>query len=134
MAEVRERVRREARVLLEGADFVPAVQVVHAPVFYGTAFVASAVFDPLASGLNLEKLEAACKSAGFVIAASSEDAPTTVSVAGETSIHLAAPEQDSGRRDICWFWGAADHIPLPARKAVQPEGGFRACGGAIFFC
>ena len=119
LAEVRERVRREARVLLEGADFVPAVQVVHAPVFYGTAFVASAAFDPLASGLNLEKIEAACKSAGFVIAASSEDAPSNVSVAGETSIHLAAPEQDSGRRDIWWFWGAADNIRLPAWNAVK---------------
>ena len=119
LAEVRERVRMEARVLLDGADVVPAVQVVHAPVFYGTAFAASAAFEPLAAGLNLEKIEAACKSAGFVIATGSEDAPSNVSVAGEKSIHLAAPERDSGRRDIWWFWGAADNIRLPAANAVR---------------
>jgi len=119
LAKVRERVRMEARVLLDGADLVPAIQVVHAPVFYGTAFAASARFDPLASGLNLETIEAACKSAGFVIAAGSEDAPSNVSVAGEKSIHLAAPEPDSGRRDTWWFWGAADNIRLPAWNAVK---------------
>jgi aspartate-semialdehyde dehydrogenase len=119
LAEVRERVRMEARVLLDGAHFVPAVQVVHAPVFYGTAFAASAAFDPLVAGLNLEKIESACKSAGFLIAAGSEDAPSNVSVAGEKSIHLAAPEQDSGRRDTWWFWGAADNIRLPAANAVR---------------
>jgi aspartate-semialdehyde dehydrogenase len=119
LAEVRERVRMEARVLLDGADFVPAVQVVHAPVFYGTAFAASAAFEPLAAGLNVEKIEAACKSAGFVIAAGSEDAPSNVSVAGEKSIHLAAPERDSGRADTWWFWGAADNIRLPAANAVR---------------
>jgi aspartate-semialdehyde dehydrogenase len=119
LAEVRHRVRKEARVLLDGANFAPAVQVVHAPVFYGTAFAASAAFGPSAAGLNLERIEAACKSAGFVIAAGSEDAPSNVSVAGENSIHLAAPEQDSGRRDTWWFWGAADNIRLPAWNAVK---------------
>jgi hypothetical protein len=54
-----------------------------------------------------------------VIAAGSEDAPSNVSVAGENSIHLAAPEQDSGRRDTWWFWGAADNIRLPAWNAVK---------------
>ncbi|HYL85915.1 MAG TPA: Asd/ArgC dimerization domain-containing protein [Candidatus Angelobacter sp.] len=119
LAAVRERVRMEARVLLEGADFVPAVQVVHAPVFYGTAFAASARFDPLGPELKLEKIVKACEAAGFVIAAGSKDPPSNVSVAGENRIHLSAPELDSGRCDTWWFWGAADNIRLPAANAVK---------------
>jgi aspartate-semialdehyde dehydrogenase len=119
LAKVRERVRMEAKAMLGGADFVPAIQVVHAPVFYGTAFAASASFDPSRSGLNVEKIVAACKAAGFLISADPDDAPSNVTVAGEKSIHLAVPEQDSGRSDTWWFWGAADNIRLPAWNAVK---------------
>jgi aspartate-semialdehyde dehydrogenase len=119
LAEVRERVRRETKALLKGTDLRPVVQVVHAPIFYGTTFTASARFDLPRPDVNLKKIVDACKTAGFVIAANPEAAPSNVSVAGEKSIHLGIPEADSSRCDTLWFWGAADNIRLPAANAVR---------------
>jgi aspartate-semialdehyde dehydrogenase len=119
LAEVRERVRRETQALLGGTDNRPVVQVVHAPVFYGTAFTASARFDLPRHDVNLKKIVEACKTAGFVISANPETAPSNVSVAGENLIHLGIPEADSGRNDTWWFWGAADNMRLPAANAVR---------------
>jgi aspartate-semialdehyde dehydrogenase len=119
LATVRDRVRRETKALLDGRNFCPAIQVLHAPVFYGTALAASVAFDPLVGNADLDKIVNACKSAGFVVPADPETSPNNVSVAGETSIHLAIPEADSGPRDTWWFWGAADNIRLPAANAVK---------------
>ncbi len=119
LAEVRERVQRETRALLEGTDIHPAVQVLHAPVFYGTVFTACARVDLSRSDVNLEKIVDACKTAGFLIAADPQAPPSNVSVAGEKSIHIGIPEADSDRRDTFWFWGAADNLRLPAANAVR---------------
>jgi aspartate-semialdehyde dehydrogenase len=119
LAAVRDRVRRETKALLDGVNFLPAIQVLHAPVFYGTVLTASVAFDPLAGNAHLDQIVNACKSAGFLVPADTETSPNNVSVAGETSIHLAIPEADSGLRDTWWFWGAADNIRLPAANAVK---------------
>ena len=119
LTSVRERVRTEAKVLIDGRSFFPAIQVLHAPVFYGTAFTACAAFDPLVTGLSAEKLSSACRAAGFVIPSAPQDGPSNLSVAGEKSIHLGIPEADSIRHDSWWFWGAADNIRLPAANAVK---------------
>src|SRR5260370_41962992 len=102
----------EAKAMLGGADFVPAIQVVHAPVFYGTAFAASASFDPSRSGLNGETIVGACKAAGVLISADPGDAPSNVTVAGEKSIHSAVPQEVSGRRDTWWCSGRAEYSGL----------------------
>jgi aspartate-semialdehyde dehydrogenase len=114
LAAVRERVRAETRALLAGKAGLPAVQLVHAPVFYGTTFAACADMAPETDQPSIAK---ACKNAGFAI--TEEDGPSSVSAAGESVIQLAVPVADPAQPGTWWFWGAADNIRLPAASAVK---------------
>ncbi len=113
---VRERLRAETKACLGKQVAVPALQLIHAPVFYGTAFSACA---ELAAGTKLEQVVSVCEEAGFVISSDGEADPSNVSVAGEKVAHLAKPEQDPARSGAWWFWGAADNIRMPAANAVK---------------
>jgi aspartate-semialdehyde dehydrogenase len=112
----RERLRAETRACLGKKPVMPALQLIHAPVFYGTAFSACA---ELAAGTRVEQVVAACEDAGFVIPAEAGAGPSNVSVAGEKVAHLAKPEEDPARPGTWWFWGAADNIRMPAANAVK---------------
>ena len=113
---VRERVRAEARACLGNSEVLPAIHVIHVPVFYGTMFSTYAELDPGADAGTIAK---ACASAGFVMTAQGQAGPTNVSVAGETAIHLAQPKSDPSHPGVWWFWGAADNVRLPAWNAVK---------------
>jgi aspartate-semialdehyde dehydrogenase len=113
---VRERLRVETKACLGKKSIMPALQLIHAPVFYGTAFSACA---ELAAGTKAEQVVAACEDAGFVIPADGGAGPSNVSVAGERVAHLAKPEEDPARPGTWWFWGAADNIRMPAANAVK---------------
>ncbi|MGC1615800.1 MAG: Asd/ArgC dimerization domain-containing protein [Candidatus Acidiferrum sp.] len=113
---VRERLRAETKACVGKKAVLPALQVIHAPVFYGTAFAACA---ELAPGTKFEQVVAACEDAGFLIPSDGEPGPSNVSVAGEKVAHLAKPEEDPARPGAWWLWGAADNIRLPAANAVK---------------
>ncbi|MGC2817403.1 MAG: Asd/ArgC dimerization domain-containing protein [Candidatus Acidiferrum sp.] len=113
---VRERLRIETKACVGKKSVMPALQVIHAPVFYGTAFAACAELVP---GSKLEQIVSACEDAGFVVPSESEAGPSNVSAAGEKVSHLAIPEEDPARLGAWWFWGAADNIRLPAANAVK---------------
>lgn len=113
---VRERVRAEAFACLGKAAVRPAIQVMHAPVFYGTTFAACAELDPHASA---EIISDSCRDAGFVLTVEEDAGTSNVSAAGEKHIQLAKPEADPGQPGTWWFWGAADNIRLPAANAVK---------------
>jgi aspartate-semialdehyde dehydrogenase len=116
LAAMHERVRAEVKFCLGGKVVVPAIQVVHAPVFYGTVFSACAEF---AGDVDGERIVGACKEAGFAMSAPGEAGPSNVSAAGEKVIQLGNPEEDTLRPGLWWFWGAADNIRLPAANAVK---------------
>jgi len=116
LESIRTRVRAEIKASLGAKGRMPAVQLIHAPVFYGTAFSACAEFD---SDVPREKIAKACAHAGFALIAPGESGPNNLSVAGEQTIQLAAPEQDPCQEKSWWFWGAADNIRLPAANAVK---------------
>jgi aspartate-semialdehyde dehydrogenase len=113
---IRERVRVETRASLGKKAAVPAIQVVHAPVFYGTAFAAWAELEPSAEA---GKIASACGDAGFALPAGGDGGPSNVGATGERSILLAKPEADPAQPGSWWFWGAADNIRLPAANAVK---------------
>ena len=113
---LRERVRVETRASLGKKVAVPAIQLVHAPVFYGTAFAAWAVLEP---GAEAGKIASACGGAGFALPSEGEGGPSNVGATGEQSILLAKPETDPSQPGSWWFWGAADNIRLPAANAVK---------------
>ncbi|MGB6667428.1 MAG: Asd/ArgC dimerization domain-containing protein [Candidatus Acidiferrum sp.] len=116
LSAVRERLRAEMKSCVGKKSVLPALQVVHAPVFYGTAFAGCAELSP---GTTFEQVIAACESAGFVIPSDGEAGASNVGVAGEKVAHLAKPEEDPSRPGAWWFWGAADNIRLPAANAVK---------------
>jgi aspartate-semialdehyde dehydrogenase len=116
LSAVRERLRSETKACIGKKSVMPALQVLHAPVFYGTAFAACAELVP---GTTVEQIVAACEDAGFAMPADGEVGPSNVSVAGEKVAHLAKPEEDPARAGAWWFWGAADNIRLPAANAVK---------------
>jgi aspartate-semialdehyde dehydrogenase len=115
LGSVRTRVRTEIKACLGSKLPIPALQVVHAPVFYGTAFCACAEVSPEADGA---KLMTACRAAGFELIVPG-DGPNNVSCAGEKVIQIAEPERDGSQPGTWWFWGAADNIRLPAANAVK---------------
>lgn len=116
LTAVKERVRAEIQACLGEKSVVPALQVVHAPVFYGTVFTALAELETRA---DLERIIASCKEAGFAISGEGEARPSNVSAAGESEIQLAKPEAEPCRSGSWWFWGAADNVRLPAWNAVK---------------
>ena len=116
LSAVRERVRAETQACLGAKTKMPSLQVVHAPVFYGTTIVACAELGKTSS---LDGIMSACTDAGFVFPQEGEAGPSNVSVAGEKVIQLARPEHDAEREGTWWFWGAADNIRLPAANAVK---------------
>jgi aspartate-semialdehyde dehydrogenase len=93
-----------------------AVNLVHAPVFYGMTFSAYVEVDEANERANLIDL---CKEAGFSLVPAAEAAPSNVSVAGETRVYLREPEADSARPGGWWFWGAADNLRLPAASGCR---------------
>jgi aspartate-semialdehyde dehydrogenase len=116
LSAVRERVRAETQACLGIKVAVPSIQVLHAPVFYGTAFAACAELDARA---DMEKITSVCRDAGFVLIADGEAGASNVSAAGEKVIQLSKPEAEPSQPGTWWFWGAADNIRLPAANAVK---------------
>jgi hypothetical protein len=110
-----ERVRSEVVACVNQKVAVPAVQLVHAPVFYGATLSACAEVDVHDS----QKIAEVCREADFVMVPEGEAGPSNVSVAGENSIFLSQPEHDASEMNAWWFWGAADNIRLPAWNAVK---------------
>src|SRR5215472_1866665 len=115
LAGARRRIRAEVKACVGTRIARPAVQVVHAPVFYGTVFSAWAELDRTA---NDEGIVDACKKAGFFITQESEG-PSNMSAAGERVIQLGRPEPEQAQVGTWWLWGAADNIRLPAANAVK---------------
>lgn len=114
LGRVRNRLRAETSACLRKKGPIPQLQVIHAPVFYATTFVA---FTELPREMTALQITKCCELAGFAVDA--EGGPSNVSAAGEKVIHLAKPEEDPGQPGTWWFWGSADNIRLPAANAVK---------------
>jgi aspartate-semialdehyde dehydrogenase len=93
-----------------------SVNVVHAPVFYGTTF---SVCVDLANDAEESRLLAAVREAGFTVVAGAEASPSNVSIAGETTLYLSEPRRDAARANSWWFWGAGDNLRLPAASGIK---------------
>ncbi len=110
-----EILRREVHSALPAAIRAPAIQLLHAPVYYGTAVSACAVLNAETDAATIAKC---CAAAGFTI--TSEDAaPGNISSAGETTTQLAPPQSDPSNPGTWWFWASADNLRLPAANAVK---------------
>ena len=104
--------RAEVSAAVSDADLdaTIAMNLIHAPVFYGMTFSVCAELGGNTDAAGLKEL---CKQAGFVLTETAEP-PCNVSVAGETNVLLSDPKPDAARNATWWFWGAADNLRLPA--------------------
>ena len=113
---VRERISRETCAYLNGRAVIPAIQLVHAPVFHSYGFTAYAelrgVPDAFAIGQTLQK-------AGIHVPGPDAPAASNLSVSGETKISINLPTRDPQVARGYWFWGAADNFRLTAANAVR---------------
>jgi aspartate-semialdehyde dehydrogenase len=116
LQDVRRAIAGEVARYLAGRVPAPAIQLVQAPVFYGYAFAAYAEF---AAAPSAEALAGKFTAVGVRVAAAGEPAPTNVSVAGESQIHLAQIESDPNVASAIWLWGAVDNLRLAATNAVR---------------
>ncbi len=98
------------------STMIPAVQLVQAPVFYAYAFTA---YADLGAKVDAAALENALSAAEVSVEKAGDPAPSNVSVAGESRIHLARVEADPGVANGCWLWGAADNVRLAAANALR---------------
>ncbi len=115
-AEVRNSIVKDVARYLAGRAQAPAIQLVQAPVFYGYAFTAYADFS---SPQPSEQLQAAFGNLGVKVDAPEDPAPTNVTVAGESEIHLARIEPDPNVAAGAWMWGVADNLRLAVVNAVR---------------
>lgn len=116
LADLRAAISSETSAFLAGRAPVPAIQLLHAPVFYGYAFAAYADFTfPVASA----ELEAAFASVSVKIGKKDDPLPSNVAVAGQSEIQLAPIEADANVSSGVWLWGAADNLRLAAANAVR---------------
>jgi aspartate-semialdehyde dehydrogenase len=118
LARVRKALREEINECVSNQSAVlPALQVLHAPTFYGMLFSACAELDPRVA--DTESVRNACSEAGFSVAKDEDCTPSNVSAAGENTIQLGVPQADPAVQGTWWFWGAADNLRLPAWIAVK---------------
>jgi aspartate-semialdehyde dehydrogenase len=115
LLSVRERVRLELSAAVGKNAAQPAIQVLHAPVFYGYTFVAHSELTARSPREIVELLQAA----GFCVETGASVPMGNLNASGDASIHLALPECDPGQPGTWWFWGAADNMRLPAATAVK---------------
>jgi len=115
LLKARRRIRSEVKACVAAKVNRPAVQVVHAPVFYGTMFAAWSEID---RGANSQSILEACKNAGFFIT-EEDQSPSNITAAGESVIQMAVPEPDPAQAGTWWYWGAVDNIRFPAWNAVK---------------
>jgi aspartate-semialdehyde dehydrogenase len=93
-----------------------SVNLVHAPVFYGTTF---SVCADLGNATDAAALAQAVKEAGFAVVPTEEAGPSNVSVAGDTVVYLSEPRPDTARENCWWFWGAGDNLRVPAASGIK---------------
>jgi aspartate-semialdehyde dehydrogenase len=115
-AEVRNSIAKDVSEYLAGRAQAPAIQLVQAPVFYGYALTAYAEF---AAPQQSEQLQTAFSNLGVKVDAPEDPAPTNVTVAGESEIHLARIEPDPNVAAGAWIWGVADNLRLAVVNAVR---------------
>ncbi len=116
IADARAAIIAEVRSVLAGRLPMPAIALVHAPVFHSNFFTTYADFN---ADVALEEITARLSGAGMKVASVDDPPPTNVSVAGELRPMLGRPERDTATEHGIWIWGVADNLRVPVATAVD---------------
>jgi len=112
LEDVRTRIARGVSDYLGYRAPMPAIQVIHAPVFYGSAFSVYVEFDGPLSG---DAIRTALEAAGVVV---TKDSPSNASAAGSKEISVTL-RTDANLPMVWWIWGVVDNVRLAAQNAVR---------------
>jgi aspartate-semialdehyde dehydrogenase len=115
LAEAQAAIVAEVRSYLAGRLPMPAISLVHAPVFYSHTFAVYAELKPVP---KLEDIVMSLRSAGLKVTDEDEEPPTNISVVGEAQPIFRHPQRDPGIENGVWLWGAADNLRVPVATAV----------------
>jgi aspartate-semialdehyde dehydrogenase len=116
LASGRTRISLDAALYLKGRAGSPAIQLIQAPVFYGSSFSVSAHF---AEPADTSRIEGAIREVGIEVTKAGEAAPDNVSLVGESVIRVGPPIPDPAVPGGVWIAGAADNLRLVATNAVR---------------
>lgn len=116
LTEIRARIEREANAYLSGRSALPAISLLHVPVFHSYAFE---IFVEFSTEITSRNLEQKLESAVIAIRRSDEETPSPVGVAGESGIVLDFVRPDSHCKNSFWIFGTADNLRLAASNAVE---------------
>ena len=127
LSSMRAAIASEVREYLAGRVPSPAIDLVHAPVFFGCAFSAYAEFAAPAGAPAADKvaevsapqLAARLSAAGFSLAGEDDPPLSNVSVAGESQLFVTPPVRDPNVENAYWLWGAVDNLRLASANALR---------------
>jgi aspartate-semialdehyde dehydrogenase len=111
---VSQRIRKHYRQIARGA-VEPALQVLHAPVFHGHAF---SVYLEMEKPVAIADFSKALAGEHVVVSSNPEDAPTSVSAAGQGDI-LVEVTLDGNQKNGVWLWATSDNLRIAALTAVE---------------
>ncbi|MGA8540012.1 MAG: Asd/ArgC dimerization domain-containing protein [Terriglobales bacterium] len=111
---VAERIRKHYR-LIAGGIAEPALQLLQAPVFHGHGF---SVYLEMEQAGKIADLSAALAGEHVVVSGTPEDAPTSVSAAGQGDI-LVSITGDVNQKNGVWLWATTDNLRVAALTAVE---------------
>jgi len=114
LLEIRAEI--SAAVGIAEEDQKISVNVLHAPVFYGSTFTANV---DLGSAATADAFAEALQAAGFTLVPKEEAGPSNVSVAGENSLFVTVPRADAVRANSFWLFGAGDNLRVPAYNGIK---------------
>jgi aspartate-semialdehyde dehydrogenase len=115
LEDVHAGIVSEVRSYLADRAPMPAISLVHAPVFHSHAFTAYAEFK---AAPVLEEVVLRMQRAGLKVAAANDEPPSNVNVVGEARPVLGQPRRDPSIENAVWLWGAADNLRVPVASAV----------------
>ena len=116
IAEAKANSTAEARSVLADRFPMPAIALVHSPVFHSNFFTA---YVDLKTDVALEEISARLSEAGLKVASADDPPPTNITVAGEPRPMLGRPERDLSNERGVWIWGVADNLRVPVATAVS---------------
>ena len=93
---------------------VPSIALLQAPIFHSHAFV---VFMEISGAVSVSELAQSLAGEHVSVIDPAEEAPTTVSAAGQNEI-LITIRRDAGKENAVWLWAAADNLKITALNAV----------------
>jgi aspartate-semialdehyde dehydrogenase len=114
LESVSERIRKHYRHIARGAAD-PALQVLQAPVFHGHGF---SVYLEMEKPIEIADLSQALAGEHVVVSGSPEDAPTSVSAAGQGDILLSITSDPNHKTGV-WLWATTDNLRVAALTAVE---------------